>query len=254
MLEGMELFPKFSPDGKRLLSVAQDQIILWNVATGTPTLTVSPSTSRHFPVNATSPNGPVAFSPDGTALGISDWGGALRFYATATHEEVTAGGPHPEVFSETHLGSDWQDREAWEEAIECYTRAIHDDPNDQRAWRGRAQCYVETGQLDLAYQDYERVVDLLRTFGGEPYSGDLLPTFGGEPYSREVSYELSRVGQRWDELERPERALAVRRLQLEMLEPACEDVIHWQTFLPNPPSTAGDLILTSTARIHLDVQ
>ena len=195
----------FSSDGKRLASASQEQVILWNLVTQTPTLTLAPP----------KPFSSVAFSPDGRLLALAA-GGWMRIYRSASEQEVVAGRPQPEAIPEMELGDTCRRRKAWDEAIVHYTRAIEQTPDDDAGWLGRARCYVENDEIDLALQDYQQADHIWRKFG-----------LAFRP-STVVSGNLLLLARQCQTQGRMEQALAVRRLVLRMHEATYEKALQFK--------------------------
>ncbi len=220
----------FSPDGKRLASASQERTLLWNVATGAPVLALPAPRKRRYCA--------IEFSPDGSMLAVGGSCGRfseVRIYMAATRDEVIAGRSHPDAVPEMQLAAACRKRKEWEEAIKQYTREIDAYPEDETPWRGRARCRVETGQLDQAFQDYERVVQLWQTIGVASES------------LYELGPELTRLAKCYDASGQSDRALAVYRLRLQMWETNCDDIVY----LHSVGQTAiGNTILTNTAISH----
>ena len=53
-----------------------------------------------------------------------------------------------------NLGAKYLLDEEYDDAVRAFSEAVKIEPNDAEAYRARAEAYEQTGQTDLAYQDY----------------------------------------------------------------------------------------------------
>jgi tetratricopeptide (TPR) repeat protein len=206
----------FSPDGKRLASASRDQVILWNVATQTETLILAAPASW-------APSS-VAFSPDGRSLAVAG-GREIRIYRGAGDQEVLAGRRQPEAISELERAHACRRRKAWKEAIVHYTRAVEQSPDDDAGWWGRARCYAETGELDRALRDYQRVIELWRRLGVSFMSHC---EYQGTQW--DLMQDLTDLAERWEKQGQMERAIEVHRLAVQMWDEVCQKAGRMKKF------------------------
>ena len=71
--------------------------------------------------------------------------------------------PIPAI-TEYNKGVHFADREDWDTAITCYTKAIRLKPDLVEAYENRGNAYVKKGEYDMAIKDYSKAIRLKPDF------------------------------------------------------------------------------------------
>jgi WD40 repeat protein/serine/threonine protein kinase/Flp pilus assembly protein TadD len=151
VIEGVAL----SPDGLRLAAALRDgSVILWDTVHKREAITLQAGAAWSFG---------VAFSSDGSRLITSNDGTIKIWNATPWTGKTSAAVDTEDLSDWTYwreLARSHGNLKRWNDAVDCYTRAIGLRPDEATCWNERGVAYSRLKQKERALADYIKASEL----------------------------------------------------------------------------------------------